>query len=198
MKGQAMTYVQNHFCTSFSDADLFLIQLVAARLDPNLFMSIFLDRFHILDWLLDKVKFRNLTTIESKAEDESIIANVVEEMLDDFEFKQKSSVEKVKLEPGQEIAMLVGALTVIAQIIMIKPNLTFKSYSLTRSECVNLLCVSDRTFSQIEDNMPDMCSLSSAKKFIQTILGEIAEFLEPSLDSVSIGSLKQGRYAIIK
>ena len=38
MKGQAMTYVQNHFCSSFSDADLFLMQIVASKLDSSLFM----------------------------------------------------------------------------------------------------------------------------------------------------------------
>ena len=56
MKGQAMTYVQNHFCTSFSDADLFLIQLLASRIEANLFMDIFLERFHIFDWLKDTIK----------------------------------------------------------------------------------------------------------------------------------------------
>lgn len=38
MKGQAMTYVQNHFCSSFSDADLFLMQILAAQLEPDLFI----------------------------------------------------------------------------------------------------------------------------------------------------------------
>lgn len=98
-----------------------------------------------------------------------------------------SDSSKVILEPAHQVAMLVGALTVITQIVMIKPNLSFKSFTLTRTECVNLLCVYDRTFSQIEDSMPDVCSLSSAKKFIQPILNEIAEFLQPSLDSLSIG-----------
>ncbi len=199
MKGQAMTYVQNHFCTSFSDSDLFLMQLLASRLQPSIFMKIFLDRFHILDWLADKVKSRHHIP-DSKAEADSIVANVVEEMLDEFESQQEFprdsiSADKAKLEPGHQVAMLVGALTVLTQIVMIRPNLSFKSYGLTRTECVNLLCVFDRTFSQIEDSMPDVCSLSSAKKFVQAILGEIAEFLEPSLDSASIGSLKQGRYA---
>lgn len=123
-------------------------------------------------------------------------------MLDEFEQESPNSsttsdkkpTDKPKLEPAHQVAMLVGALTVLTQIIMIKPNLCFKSYALTRTECVNLLCVFDRTFSQIEDSMPDVCSLSSAKKFIQPILNEVAEFLEPTLDSLSIGSLKQGRY----
>ena len=90
--------------------------------------------------------------------------------------------------------MLVGSLTVLAQIITIKPNLSFKSYSLTRTEVVNLLCVLDRTYSQIDDSMPDIFSLSQAKRFIPNILNDVADFLQPSLDISSIGNLKQGRY----
>lgn len=65
MKGQAMTYVQNHFCTSFSDADLFLMQLLASRLDSDLFMNIFLERFHLFDWLKSVVTNRHQVTITS-------------------------------------------------------------------------------------------------------------------------------------
>ena len=92
------------------------------------------------------------------------------------------------------VAMLAGSLTVLAQIITIKPNLSFKSYSLTRTEIVNLLCVLDRTYSQMDENLPDMCSLSNAKSFTPNILKEVADFLQPSLDISSIGNLKQGRY----
>lgn len=59
MKGQAMTYVQNHFCTSFSDADLFLMQVLASRIDANVFMKMFLERFHLFDWLKEVVKSRH-------------------------------------------------------------------------------------------------------------------------------------------
>ncbi len=74
--------------------------------------------------------------------------------------------------------MLVGALTVLAQIVTVRPNLCFRSYSLTRGECVHLLCVSDRTFSQLEDSIPDVCSLSAAKRFLPPILGEVCSFMD--------------------
>ncbi len=101
---------------------------------------------------------------------------------------------KLISDQAHQVAMLVGSLTVLAQIITIKPNLSFKSYSLTRTEVVNLLCVLDRTYSQIDDSMPDICSLSQAKRFIPNILNDVADFLQPSLDISSIGNLKQGRY----
>ena len=206
MKGQAMTYVQNHFCTSFSDADLFLIQVLASIIDPNAFMKLFLERFHILNWLNDTVKARH-HTVEQAAVSKQVVEPVVatDELLDEFELinytnllyppiQSASENDADNLDESNQVAMLVGMFTVLAQIITIRPNLSFKSVLLTRTECVNLLCVFDRTYSQIEDSLPDMCSLSSSKKYIQPILKEVAEFLQPSLDSQSIGSLKQGRY----
>lgn len=45
MKGQAMTYIQCHFCNSMVDPDLFLIQQCAARLSPDWFIQTVLERF---------------------------------------------------------------------------------------------------------------------------------------------------------
>ena len=141
--------MQNHFCTSFSDAkDPFLVQVLATRI---------------------------------------IVANVVEEILDDFETLQNLTDLNVKLNPAVEeeqdyldptyqVGMLVGSLTVLAQIIKIKPNLSFKSCALIRTKVANLLCVLDRTYSQIDDSMPDVCSLSQAKRFIPAVLNEVADF----------------------
>ncbi len=38
---------------------------------------------------------------------------------------------------------------------MIKPNFKVKIYTLTRGEIINLLCVSDRSYSQVEDNISE-------------------------------------------
>ncbi|CAG5130488.1 unnamed protein product [Candidula unifasciata] len=51
IKGQAMTYIQCHFCYSMADADMFLLQLSATKLDPDYFVHTVLERFHILNWL---------------------------------------------------------------------------------------------------------------------------------------------------
>ena len=88
MKGQAMTYVQNHFCTSFSDADLFLLQLLAARLPPPLVARSLLARFRLGGWLRDVVRARHQLLAVSerrKVEADSVIANVVEQILEEFE-----------------------------------------------------------------------------------------------------------------
>ena len=54
IKGQAMTYIQCHFCNSMVDADLFLIQQVATHVDPDWFIQTVFERF---------VDFPNETTV---------------------------------------------------------------------------------------------------------------------------------------
>jgi hypothetical protein len=223
MKGQAMTYVQNHFFSSFSDADLFLVQSCAAQLDSSLFMNLFFERFHLTSWLKRTIKSYHKSDpktpkpITQEADNLVIISNIVEEMLDEFNNSQNdpnSSTNLLsedamslmavandqyiqdQLEPPHQTAMLLGALTILAQILMVKPNLRLKSYLLTRREIVYILSASDRTYSQIEESLPDICSLSSSKRFIQSILNEVSDYLQPSLDLSSIGSLKQGRYKL--
>ncbi|KAK3103122.1 hypothetical protein FSP39_016629 [Pinctada imbricata] len=51
IKGQAMTYIQCHFCYSMVDADLFLMQVCACLLDPDYFVKNVIDSFHVSNWL---------------------------------------------------------------------------------------------------------------------------------------------------
>jgi len=51
IKGQAMTYIQCHFCKSMIDADIYLLQVISTQLPPTLFISSILDLFHVYDWL---------------------------------------------------------------------------------------------------------------------------------------------------
>lgn len=44
IKGQAMTYIQCHFCNSTVDADLFLLQLCAGNLDSDWFVQTVFER----------------------------------------------------------------------------------------------------------------------------------------------------------
>jgi hypothetical protein len=224
MKGQAMTYVQNHFCSSFSDADLFLIQSIASQLEPEIFMNLLFERFHLKKWL-EKTLLKNsnketkLNENKSKTDqnsDISIITHIVEGMLDEFNYSRMSYSSNEssspsqsnqnnnneayrdpdELEPAHEVAMLVGAFTLLAEILMIKPYMRLKTYLLTRSEIVYILSISDKSYSQVEENLPDICSLSSSKKFIQSILNQVSDYLQPDSDLFSIGSLKQGRYKL--
>ncbi|KAI0233528.1 E3 ubiquitin-protein ligase UBR3 [Lamellibrachia satsuma] len=51
IRGQAMTYIQCHFCNSMVDADLFLLQICATKLDADYFVKMVLERFHLWDVL---------------------------------------------------------------------------------------------------------------------------------------------------
>lgn len=44
IKGQAMTYIQCHFCNSMVDADLYLLQICAGELPADNFILTVLDR----------------------------------------------------------------------------------------------------------------------------------------------------------
>lgn len=39
IKGQAMTYIQSNFCNSMVDADIYLLQVCATQLAPNVFLD---------------------------------------------------------------------------------------------------------------------------------------------------------------
>ena len=45
IKGQAMTYIQCHFCKSMVDADLFLLQVCSTQLPTKAFINTVLDRY---------------------------------------------------------------------------------------------------------------------------------------------------------
>ncbi|XP_014668803.1 PREDICTED: E3 ubiquitin-protein ligase UBR3-like [Priapulus caudatus] len=51
IKGQAMTYVQCHFCNSLVDPDIFMLQVCACKLDPDKYLSKVIEKFHTEDWL---------------------------------------------------------------------------------------------------------------------------------------------------
>ena len=44
-----MTYVQCHFCYSMVDADIYLMQVCACKLDPDYFVQTVLDRYESVD-----------------------------------------------------------------------------------------------------------------------------------------------------
>lgn len=39
IKGQIMTYIQCNFCNSMVDADLYLLQVCATKLQPDIFLK---------------------------------------------------------------------------------------------------------------------------------------------------------------
>ena len=47
IKGQAMTYIQCHFCRAMVDADIFLLQACATQLPPQTVIKTILDSFQV-------------------------------------------------------------------------------------------------------------------------------------------------------
>uniref|UniRef100_S4RKK4 E3 ubiquitin-protein ligase n=1 Tax=Petromyzon marinus TaxID=7757 RepID=S4RKK4_PETMA len=60
IKGQAMTYVQSHFCNSMIDPDIYLLQVCACKLDPDFFISSLFERFKVVDMLTIASKHQNM------------------------------------------------------------------------------------------------------------------------------------------
>uniref|UniRef100_A0A8C5R974 E3 ubiquitin-protein ligase n=1 Tax=Leptobrachium leishanense TaxID=445787 RepID=A0A8C5R974_9ANUR len=67
IKGQAMTYVQSHFCNSMIDPDIYLLQVCASKLDPDYFISSVFERFKVVDLLTMASQHQN-TVLESDHE----------------------------------------------------------------------------------------------------------------------------------
>ncbi|XP_029936212.1 E3 ubiquitin-protein ligase ubr3 [Myripristis murdjan] len=67
IKGQAMTYVQSHFCNSMIDPDIYLLQVCASRLDPDYFISSVFERFKVVDLLTMASQHQN-ALLESEQE----------------------------------------------------------------------------------------------------------------------------------
>uniref|UniRef100_A0A8C8SJE6 E3 ubiquitin-protein ligase n=1 Tax=Pelusios castaneus TaxID=367368 RepID=A0A8C8SJE6_9SAUR len=67
IKGQAMTYVQSHFCNSMIDPDIYLLQVCASRLDPDYFISSVFERFRVVDLLTMASQHQN-TVLDAEHE----------------------------------------------------------------------------------------------------------------------------------
>ena len=127
MKGQAMTYIQCHFCNSMIDPDLFLIQQLASRLSPDWFIRTVLERFHVFDWL----SFRNST--------ESFVFNF-NNLYSNFALGETGQAMKSGaggpgsnfLEPEQLMPMCEAALTFLCTLFTVQTNLGLSEEEITR------------------------------------------------------------------
>ena len=181
IKGQAMTYIQCHFCNSMIDPDLFLIQQLSAKLDPDWFMKIVFERFHVWDWL----SFVYNSKQPFFASGVNTAFNLTGEQ------RSKNQRPNKFVESEQLMPMLEGALTFLCSLFVVQTNLGLSDEQITRQEIVTLLCMSDRTHSQMQDLIPEKCGTTSTRGFEQT-LNEIADFRSPALESG--GNLSQGMF----
>ncbi|XP_064614037.1 LOW QUALITY PROTEIN: E3 ubiquitin-protein ligase ubr3-like [Liolophura sinensis] len=160
IKGQAMTYVQCHFCYSMVDADIYLLQVCASRLDPDYFVQTVLDRFHLQDWL-------TLTPSGGKS--------------------------RYKLNEEHQLSMVEGALCTLCMLQSVRTNLGMDERELVRLEMATLLCVGDRTHSQLSDLMPEKSGMSGlGKELFEPTLKEISTYKAPNFEAG--GGMQQGTY----
>ncbi|RWS04809.1 E3 ubiquitin-protein ligase UBR3-like protein [Dinothrombium tinctorium] len=179
MKGQAMTYIQCHFCNSLVDPDLFLIQQCASKLNPDWFIRTTLERF-----LVDLKKKKHFVHF--------FLARF--HVWDWFSFSHNTETgfRCEFLEADQVMPMLEAALTFLATIFSLRTNLGMTEEEIVRQEMVTLLAMSDRTHSQLTDLLPEKCGTSQNKEF-ESILKDIADYRGPSLESG--GNLSQGMFS---
>lgn len=157
IKGQAMTYIQCHFCNSTVDADLFLLQLCASYLDSDWFVQTVLERFQVWEW---------------------------------FSFKEPNKLNYLSQE--QVLPMLEGALTFLATLVDVQTNMGMSEEEITRQEMISLLCMNDRTHSQLMELLPEKCGTTSQNKDFESILSQIADYKAPNFEAG--GNMVQGIY----
>ncbi|KAF8771573.1 E3 ubiquitin-protein ligase Ubr3 like protein [Argiope bruennichi] len=157
IKGQAMTYIQCHFCNSIVDADLFLLQLCAMKLDPDWFLRTIMQRFHVWEWLTFHPNRNNAF-----------------------------------LDSDKVMPMLEGALSFLTTLLSTHTNIGLSEEKVIRQEMVSLLCMNDRTHSQLMDLIPDKCGETSQNKNFESILNQVAVYKAPNFEAN--GAMMQGTY----
>lgn len=87
--------------------------------------------------------------------------------------------------------MLESCLTFLASLISLRTNLGASQSSLSQLEMVTLLCMSDKTHSQLMELMPERCGTAQSRDF-ESVLAEVADYKAPNLEAS--GNMQQGMY----
>lgn len=94
-------------------------------------------------------------------------------------------------DTNQDAPMLESFLTFLATLISVRTNLGLTETELNRLEMVTLLCMSDKTHSQLMELMPERCGTSQSRDF-ESLLAEVADYRAPALEAS--GNMQQGMY----
>ncbi|XP_049861948.1 E3 ubiquitin-protein ligase Ubr3 isoform X1 [Schistocerca gregaria] len=87
--------------------------------------------------------------------------------------------------------MLESCMTFLATLTSIRTNLGLPDASLSQLEMVTLLCMGDKTHSQLIELMPERCGTAQSRDF-ESVLAEVAEYKAPNLEAS--GHMQQGMY----
>lgn len=167
-----MTYIQCNFCNSMVDADLYLLQVCCTRVPPDVFLNALLDKFRVRAWasFSRSAAAKSSTTAAPRIGASSSVAPC-----DDHEH-----------------AMAESMLTFLATLLSVRTNLGLSDLELNRLEMVTLLCMGDKTHSQLMELMPERCGTSQQRDF-ESLLASVADYRAPNLEAS--GNMQQGMYA---
>ncbi|XP_043683976.1 E3 ubiquitin-protein ligase Ubr3 isoform X1 [Vespula pensylvanica] len=158
IKGQAMTYIQCNFCNSMVDADLYLLQICATKLQPDVFLKTVIEKFHVQEWM-------SLSLYHAP--------------------------QNEYLEGEHDTLMLESCLTFLATLVNVRTNLGLSDPEMSCLEMVTLLCMGDKTHSQLMELMPERCGTTQNRDF-ESVLAEVAQYRAPNLEAS--GYMQQGMY----
>ncbi|CAH2006803.1 unnamed protein product [Acanthoscelides obtectus] len=99
--------------------------------------------------------------------------------------------QNVYLFGEHDTPMLESFLTFLATLISVRTNLGLSETALNRLEMVTLLCMGDKTHSQLMELMPERCGTSQSRDF-EALLAEVADYRAPALEAS--GNMQQGMY----
>ncbi|XP_071942297.1 E3 ubiquitin-protein ligase UBR3-like [Antedon mediterranea] len=95
---------------------------------------------------------------------------------------------------GQEMVMLEGALYLLLAVINTRVHLGMSNYELLKSEVIAMLCMKEKTHSQLLDQIPERSEVLSISDMFEDILKEVADFKDPT--QLSGGNFRQGQYVL--
>ncbi|KAJ8931392.1 hypothetical protein NQ314_015698, partial [Rhamnusium bicolor] len=116
-------------------------------------------------------------------------------VIDKFHVKEWMSLapyqapQNAYLEGEHDTPMLESFLTFLATLISVRTNLGLSETALNRLEMVTLLCMGDKTHSQLMELMPERCGTSQSRDF-ESLLAEVADYRAPALEAS--GNMQQG------
>ncbi|KAF5282499.1 hypothetical protein FQR65_LT14269 [Abscondita terminalis] len=95
------------------------------------------------------------------------------------------------LDGEHDTPMLESFLTFLATLVSVRTNLGLSETALNRLEMITLLCMGDKTHSQLMELMPERCGTSQSRDF-ESLLAEVADYKAPALEAT--GNMQQGMY----
>ncbi|KAI4457238.1 ubiquitin ligase e3 alpha-related [Holotrichia oblita] len=118
-------------------------------------------------------------------------------VIDKFHVKEWMSLapyqamQNAYFEGEHDTPMLESLLTFLATLVSVRTNLGLSETALNRLEMVTLLCMGDKTHSQLMELMPERCGTSQSRDF-EALLAEVADYRAPALEAS--GNMQQGMY----